>query len=123
RHVLTEGHRVEQATVALEAGDYRGMGRLLDASHASLRDDYQVSGPELDELVTVAREAGVVGARLTGAGFGGCIVALAEEDSVGQVMDRIWERYYQPRQIPLANRDGLLFTAVPSDGAHLTRLG
>jgi galactokinase len=123
RHVLTEGHRVEQATVALEAGDYLGMGRLLDASHASLRDDYQVSGPELDELVTVAREAGAVGARLTGAGFGGCIVTLAKKDSVGPVMDRIWERYYQPRQIPLANRDALLFTAVPSDGARIVRLG
>ncbi|MEK7380795.1 MAG: galactokinase [Gemmatimonadota bacterium] len=123
RHVLTEGHRVEQATVALETGDYRGMGRLLDASHASLRDDYQVSCPALDELVTVAREAGAVGARLTGAGFGGCIVALADEDSVGQVTDRIWERYYQPRQIPAANRDALLFTAVPSDGARIATLG
>ncbi len=123
RHVLTEGQRVEQATIALEAADYLGMGHLLDASHASLRDDYQVSGPELDELVTVARLAGAVGARLTGAGFGGCIVALADEDSVGQVMDRIWERYYQPRQLPLGDRDSVLFTAVPSDGARIARLG
>lgn len=123
RHVLTEGQRVEQATVALEADDYTGMGCLLDASHGSLRDDYQVSCPELDELVTVAREAGAVGARLTGAGFGGCIVALADEDSVGQVMDRIWERYYLPRRLPLANRDALLFTAVPSDGARIATLG
>ena len=119
RHVLTEGRRVEEATTALEHDDLPGMGRLLTASHASLRDDYQVSCPELDELVAVAEAAGAVGARLTGAGFGGCIVALAEEHSVDGVMDRIWDGYYQPRRVPLPERDDILFSAAPADGARV----
>src|SRR2546429_645965 len=76
RHVVTEGTRVPQAEAAMAAGDLAAFGRLLDASHQSLPDDYAVSHPALDRLVELAREAGAVGARLTGAGFGGSIVAL-----------------------------------------------
>src|SRR5438874_5435380 len=76
RHVVTEGTRVPRAEAAMAAGDLAAFGRLLDASHQSLRDDYEVSHPELDRPVELAREAGAVGARLTGAGFGGSIVAL-----------------------------------------------
>jgi galactokinase len=66
---------------ALESGDVREVGRLLDAAHASARDDYEVSCPELEALVTAAHEVeGVAGARLTGAGWGGCIVALVRDD-------------------------------------------
>ena len=122
RHVLTEGRRVEEATTALENGDAASMGRLLTASHASLRDDYQVSCPELDELVGVAEAAGAVGARLTGAGFGGCVVALAEEHSVDGVMDRIWEGYHVPRGIPESDRSTVLFAAVPGGAAKVTPL-
>lgn len=123
RHVLTEGRRVEEATTALVHGDLAGMARLLTASHASLRDDYQVSCPELDELVGVAEAAGAVGARLTGAGFGGCVVALAEEHSVDGVMDRIWEGYHAPRGVPELDRSAVLFVAVPGDGATVIPLG
>src|SRR3989442_2186315 len=76
RHVVTEGTRVRQAEAAMAAGELPAFGALLDASHRSLRDDYEVSCAELDQLVELAREAGAAGARLTGAGFGGSIVAL-----------------------------------------------
>ena len=76
RHVVTENRRVTEAVAALRAGHLGEVGRLMFASHASLRDGYKVSGPELDLLVDAARGAGALGARLTGAGFGGCTVNL-----------------------------------------------
>src|SRR5439155_1307793 len=77
RHVVGENERVLAAVAALEAGDLVRLGALLDASHASLRDDYEVSTPEVDQLVEVARaQPETLGARLTGGGFGGAIVAL-----------------------------------------------
>jgi galactokinase len=79
RHVLTENARVRAAAEALAAGDPAEVGRLMLESHASLRDDFEVSTPALDELVATLRASpGVHGARLTGAGFGGCVVALCE---------------------------------------------
>jgi galactokinase len=77
RHVVTENERVLAAASALEAGDATEVGRLMVESHASLRDDYAVSIPELDRIVDALLAAGAFGARLTGAGFGGCVVALA----------------------------------------------
>lgn len=85
RHVVTEAARVQEAQAALGARDLRAFGALMDASHASLRDDYEVSRVELDAMVDVARAAGAAGARLTGAGMGGCIVALVEEAGVPDV--------------------------------------
>jgi galactokinase len=76
RHVITENARVLNAVAALRAGDYAAVGRLMDASHASLRDDFEVSIPELDAFVETARRSGALGARLTGAGFGGCAIAI-----------------------------------------------
>ncbi len=76
RHVLTELDRVDAAVRALRAGDFAEVGRLFVASHASLRDDYQVSCAELDVAVDTALGAGALGARMTGGGFGGCAIAL-----------------------------------------------
>jgi galactokinase len=76
RHVVTEIARVREAVAALDAGDLPTLGRLVDESHASLRDDYEVSCPELDASVDAARAAGALGARMTGGGFGGSSVAL-----------------------------------------------
>ena len=82
RHVITENQRVLDFAAALDAGDLAGAGRLMAASHASLRDDFEVSTPALDALVAELSAApGVYGARLTGAGFGGCAVALADASS------------------------------------------
>jgi len=89
RHVVTENARVLRAATALEAGDAVTAGHLLDASHASLRDDFEVSIPEIDALVAVAQaHPDVFGARLTGGGFGGSIVALAHvEKALGAARD------------------------------------
>lgn len=81
RHVVTENARVRAAVEALKAKDPARFGALMTESHASLRDDFEVSTPALDALVGAARDAGALGARLTGAGFGGCIVALVPPDA------------------------------------------
>lgn len=83
RHVVTENERVLKAVSALEKGDLQVFGQLMNESHASLKDDYEVSCPELDALVALTQQhAGVIGARMTGAGFGGCTVAIMQESSV-----------------------------------------
>jgi galactokinase len=76
RHVLTENRRVDAAVAALEAGDAPALGELLDASHASLRDDYEVSVPEVERAVAACHEAGALGARIMGGGFGGSVLGL-----------------------------------------------
>ena len=82
RHVTTENERVNALAAALEAGQLRYAGELLVASHASLRDDFEVTTPALDELVVALRGVpGVYGARVTGAGFGGCVVALCRPNT------------------------------------------
>ena len=81
RHVVTEIARVRATVEALEAGDLPAVGRLFDASHASLRDDYEVSCAELDVSVEAARAAGALGARMTGGGFGGSSIALLPADA------------------------------------------
>jgi len=81
-HVVSENHRVLEAVKVLEAGDLERFGSLMNASHDSLRDDYEVSSKELDALVEIARkQPGVLGARMTGAGFGGCTVNLVRADA------------------------------------------
>lgn len=87
RHVVTENHRVRLFVAAVEIGevDVIALGAILDASHASLRDDLEVSVPELDRLVEIARRRGALGARLTGAGFGGSVIALVPADAVEEV--------------------------------------
>lgn len=91
RHVMTENARVGATVAALERRDLQALGPLFAASHASLRDDYQVSTPTLDRLVELALDAGALGARLTGGGFGGSIVALAERNRAEAVLKGIFE--------------------------------
>jgi galactokinase len=86
RHVVSENARVLHAADALRAGDVDTVGRLLSESHASLRDDFEVSTPELDCLVEELERAGALGARLTGAGFGGCVVALSRPRQTNNVV-------------------------------------
>jgi galactokinase len=93
RHVVTENARVEAFVAALAGGDASEAGALMLASHRSLRDDFAVSIPELDRLVELSVEAGAYGARLTGAGFGGCIVALAPRDELPQLAANVTDRY------------------------------
>jgi galactokinase len=92
RHVVTENARTLEAAAALSAGELDRLGMLMDESHASLRDDFEVSTPALDGLVAeLARSPGVIGARLTGAGFGGCVIALTEPDTPLPHNHRAWQ--------------------------------
>jgi galactokinase len=93
RHVVSENARVHAFAAALQARDVASCGRFMLESHASLRDDFKVSTPELDALVQLAMEAGAFGARLTGAGFGGCVVALVAESETAAFVTAITERY------------------------------
>jgi galactokinase len=93
RHVVTENARVLEAVELLRAGELDRLGPLLAASHASLRDDYEVSSPELDTAVEAAVAAGAVGARMTGAGFGGSAIALVATDAAGRVGDRVMDAF------------------------------
>ena len=94
RHVVTENARVRAAVAALRARDLRTLGGLLDASHRSLRHDFQVSVPPVNTLVRLARKApGVFGARMTGGGFGGAIVVLGQPEGLRAVMERVVADY------------------------------
>ena len=95
RHVIEEGRRVEQAVQALESGDILHFGELMNQSHSSCRDLYEISCLELDRLVEISREAGAVGARLTGAGFGGCAVSLVEDNRVETFIHQVINTYYR----------------------------
>ncbi len=104
RHVLTETERVYAAAEALAAGHLEEMGALMDASHRSLGDDFEASTSRLDAMVACAREAGAFGARLTGAGFGGCIIALVPEADAGAVLKRIERDCYAKLGLEAASR-------------------
>jgi galactokinase len=92
RHVTTENERVREAVDALAREDLPALGALFVASHASLRDDYDVSTPTLDGVVEAALAARALGARMTGGGFGGSVVALAERDRAAEVLERTLAR-------------------------------
>ncbi len=96
RHVITEQARVWSFADALERADLAAAGDLMRASHESLRDDFEVTGPALDALVEAAWEApGVIGARMTGAGFGGCTVNLVHPDAVDVFMQQVGDAYHR----------------------------
>ena len=116
RHVITENDRVGRAAAAIERGDFCEFGALMAASHASLRDDYEVSCDELDVMVdTVAALDGVFGARMTGGGFGGCVVALVEASrATGELCDTIRDRYESS-----SGRRPDLWIAAAGDGVSM----
>ncbi|PBC78125.1 galactokinase [Streptomyces sp. TLI_235] len=113
RHVVTENARVQQAIAHLDLGDLAALGPILTAGHASLRDDYRVSCPETDLAVETAVAAGALGARMTGGGFGGSVIALTAADTLDTVAAAVTSAftdagYAAPRT----------FTAIPAPGAH-----
>ncbi len=114
-HVVTEAARVEDALTALRLSDIEAFGNLLTASHASLRDRLQVSNASLDELVRIALEAGAAGARLTGAGFGGCAIVLCRMPERERVRAELATRFYSKHAE--FDPDRQLFFAEPSGGA------
>jgi galactokinase len=118
RHVVGENERVGQTVHALATGDLAAAGRLMDASHESLRDDYEVSSPALDAMVAAMRSVpGCYGARLTGAGFGGCAVALVQPGAEQAVADAIFDQY--PKATSIWPE---VYTTKASDGAQVEAL-
>jgi galactokinase len=114
RHVVTEIARVAEAVEAIEAADWPRLGGLFAASHASMRDDFEISCPELDLAVEVAVAGGAVGARMTGGGFGGSTVALVPADTVEDVSAAVAEAFAQH-----GYRAPGFLVADPSDAAGL----
>ena len=115
RHVVNEITRVERAVGALRCGDIATFGDLMNSSHASLRDDFEVSTPELDRLVELAQTRDYVfGARLTGAGFGGCTVNLVRADAIDAFGVDVVERYAQEAKLPAQ-----MFVCHASDGLRV----
>jgi galactokinase len=116
RHVVTENARVLAAADLLRAGRVDELGPLLDASHASMRDDFEITVPTVDLAVETARARGAFGARMTGGGFGGCIIALVPAGASAEVAAGIAERFATAGFDPPAH-----FVGVPSAGAGRVR--
>lgn len=117
RHIITENQRVLNATVAMRQGDTVKLGSLFNESHASLRDDFEVTNEALNQIVESAQvHAACFGARMTGAGFGGCAVALVDEEQVDAFISTVKEEYRR--------RTGLeakMYVCQPSAGASVTQ--
>ncbi len=116
RHVVTENARVLEAVKVLEGGDVERFGELMNASHESLRDDYEVSSKELDVLVEVAwKQPGVLGARMTGAGFGGCTVNLVRAEAADAFAEAVRRGYHDALGLRAE-----IYICQASDGALAT---
>lgn len=116
RHVVTENHRVEEVVRLAVDGSpagYRAIGPVLTAGHASLRDDFRVSCPELDLVVSAANESGALGSRMTGGGFGGSAIVLVEDDAAEKVTEAVLAAF-----ATAGFRTPRVFSAVPDEGAH-----
>ncbi|MBT2900375.1 galactokinase [Streptomyces sp. McG3] len=116
RHVVGDNRRVEQVIALLDAGDVRAAGPVLNEGHRSLRDDLRVSCPELDLVVEAANEAGALGARMTGGGFGGSAVVLVEETAADTVAKAVSEAFAAAGHTAPG-----IFDAIPSPGARRLR--
>lgn len=111
RHVVTENDRVTQFVKLLDTGQIREVGPLMNASHDSLRDDYEVTCPELDTAVDAARAAGALGARMTGGGFGGCAIALVDRDVRNKVATQVADSF---REAGFAHPEFYVVTPGPA---------
>jgi galactokinase len=119
RHVVTENQRVMDSVDALGRGDIGHFGKLIDASHESLRDDFEVSCAELDTMVELARkQKGTFGARMVGGGFGGCTVNLVEPDAVGEVRSAVAAGYKRA-----TGNDPATYVFRPAQGAGIEEIG
>ena len=127
QHILTEAERVEKSCDALKQNDMVGFGKFMNASHRSCDKNYEISIPELNTLVSFMSESGALGARLTGAGFGGCAIALVRDENCKKIMDKLCELYYNKfipenhpdifRNLTIDNK--IIFEVKPSQGAEI----
>lgn len=118
RHVITENQRVLEAIEAMKANDLTTLGKLFNASHASLRDDFEVTNDALNQIVEVAQsQPGCYGARMTGAGFGGAAVAIVEQNQVDAFTQAVKTGYKQKSGL-----DAQLYVSLPSAGTSASSL-
>jgi galactokinase len=114
RHVVTENQRVHKFSNAMRKNNLLIMGQLINASHASLRDDFEVSSPELNLIVELAqKQPACLGARMMGAGFGGCALALLNTDTVESFTEKVFHPYYaqtgiEPHIFNVTSVDGVV---------------
>ena len=114
KHAVYENQRAIKAVKALEAGDIKLFGELMKASHVSLRDDYEVTGLQLDSLAEAAwKVEGVLGSRMTGGGFGGCTVSLVREEAIPTVIEQVGKEYTEKTGLKAD-----FYIAEIGDGAH-----
>jgi len=113
RHVVTENERVRRVVTRLQASDIAAIGPDLTASHSSMRDDFEISAVELDVAVDAALEAGALGARMTGGGFGGSAIALVQQDAVESIGVAV-DRAFASRSLTLP----VFRTVSPAEGAR-----
>jgi galactokinase len=118
RHIVTENARVLEAAGALQAEDFQELGRLMCTSHDSMRDDFEISTQELDAFVELAEESGALGARLTGAGFGGCAIALVQDGETEALIQEI-QRTFAERGF----EEPAFYEFVPAAGAEVVIRG
>lgn len=115
RHAVLENQRVIKAITALQQGDLRTFGMLMNASHKSLKEDYEVTGVELDTIAEESQKLdGVLGARMTGAGFGGCAVTLVQEDKVENYIAQVGKIYKEK-----VNLEATFYIADVGEGARI----
>jgi galactokinase len=114
RHIVLENARVLEAVQALREEDFATFGRLMYDSHLSMRDDFEISTPELDAFVEAARETGALGARLTGAGFGGCAIALIAEAEADPLTDSARHRFREE-----SFKEPVFYRLRPAAGAEV----
>ena len=114
RHAVSENERVLKAMECLNSGDINAFGELMNGSHISLRDDYEVTGFELDSLVEAAwEEEGTIGSRMTGAGFGGCTVSLVKNEAIDSFIENVGKKYKEKTGLEAA-----FYIGNPGDGAR-----
>ncbi len=114
RHVITEQLRVKESVKVMQMNDLSTFGRLMNASHASLKNDYEVTGLELDTLAETAQQVkGCLGARMTGAGFGGCAIAIAHKSSIEELKNVVGEKY-----LKATGRECSIYEAQAGDGVR-----
>lgn len=114
KHAVYENQRTLKAAEALEKGDLEKFGKLMNASHISLRDDYEVTGKELDTLVELAwQQEGTIGSRMTGAGFGGCTVSIVKNHKVDDFVEKVGEKYGE-----IIGYEADFYVASVGDGAR-----
>jgi galactokinase len=114
KHAVYENQRTLKAVKALERGNLNEFGRLMNESHISLRDDYEVTGKELDTLVELAwNQEGTIGSRMTGAGFGGCTVSIVKNNKIDEFIENVGKKYAE-----IIDYEASFYTAAIGDGAR-----